>query len=199
MAATSPFPLHGTLPTPIHDRARKSAILGNNRYAEKQREILLPKIGVTPVHLLLLGRLRGQRAVYGLLLDDGTYPGTMLGVAGPLAGAADRRRFLAGLLPTDPTHAAWAQRQRWAFPCLAMCVAPILGNHAPPPDTLPPLPLSPTYRQEYVRCGKQTCTSCRTGPGHGPYTYAYWRADGRLHKRYLGKPTPPPSMPPTPP
>jgi hypothetical protein len=151
------------------------------------------------VHLLLLGRLRGQRAVYGLLLDDVTYPGTMLGVAGPLEGAADRRRFLAGLLPTDPTRAAWAQRQRWAFPCLAMRVAPILGNQTASPEAAPPLPPSPTYRHEYVRCGKQTCTSCRTGPGHGPYTYAYWRADGRLHKRYLGKPTPPPSMPPTPP
>ena len=76
-----------------------------------------------------------------------------------------------------------------------MRVAPSLGNHAPPPDVLPPLPLSPTYRHEYVRCGKPTCTPCRTGPGHGPYTYAYWRANGRLHKRYLGKP---PAKPPVP-
>jgi hypothetical protein len=148
------------------------------------------------VHLLLLGRLRGQRPVYGLLLDDATSPGTVLGVAGPLAEAADRRRFLAGRLPTDPIRAAWAQRQRWAFPCVAMRLAPILGNHAPPPDPLPPLPPSPTYRHEYVRCGKQPCTACQTGPGHGPYIYAYWRADGRLHKRYLGKVTPPPSVAP---
>jgi hypothetical protein len=152
-------------------------------------------MGATPLHLLLLGRLRGQRAVYGLLLDDVTYPGTMLGVAGPLEGAAARRRFLAGLLPTDPIRAAWAQGQRWAFPCLAMRVAPLLGNQTTSPEAAPPLPPSPTYRREYVRCGKQTCTSCRTGPGHGPYTYAYWRADGRLHKCYLGKVTPSPTPP----
>jgi hypothetical protein len=145
------------------------------------------------MHLLLLGRLRGQRPVYGLLLDDATYPGTVLGVAGPFEGAAGRRRFLAGLLPPDPSPATWAQPQRWAFPCVALRLAPSLGNQAPPPDALPPLPPSPTYRHEYVRCGKQTCISCRTGPGHGPYTYAYWRADGRLHKRYLGKVTPPPN------
>jgi hypothetical protein len=150
------------------------------------------------LHLLLLGQLRGQRPVYGLLLDDRTYPGTMLGVAGPLAGAADRRHFLAGLLPPDPTRAAWAQRQRWAFPSLAMRVAPVLGNQTASPETAPPLPRSSTYRHEYVHCGKQSCTSCRTGPGHGPYIYAYWRANGRLHKRYLGKVTPSPSMVPPP-
>ena len=43
-----------------------------------------------------------------------------------------------------------------------------------------------TYRQESVRCGKPGCTRCP----HGPYWYAYWREDGRLRSRYLGK-TPP--------
>ncbi len=40
-----------------------------------------------------------------------------------------------------------------------------------------------TYRQEHVRCGKAGCKTCP----HGPYWYAYWKAGGRLHKRYVGK------------
>lgn len=50
-----------------------------------------------------------------------------------------------------------------------------------------------TYRQEHVRCGRQGCTRCP----HGPYWYAYWREDGRLRSRYIGKklPDPPPSAP----
>ena len=40
-----------------------------------------------------------------------------------------------------------------------------------------------TYRQERVRCGRPTCTKCP----HGPYWYAYWREDGRLRSRYIGK------------
>ena len=45
-----------------------------------------------------------------------------------------------------------------------------------------------TYRQEQVRCGKDNCTRCP----HGPYWYAYWREDGRLRSRYLGKELPEP-------
>ena len=45
-----------------------------------------------------------------------------------------------------------------------------------------------TYRQESVRCGKRGCTRCP----HGPYWYAYWREDGRLRSRYIGKTLPPP-------
>ena len=40
-----------------------------------------------------------------------------------------------------------------------------------------------TFRQETVRCGKKGCKSCP----HGPYWYAYWREDGRLRSRYIGK------------
>jgi hypothetical protein len=40
-----------------------------------------------------------------------------------------------------------------------------------------------TYRLEPVRCGKSGCTRCP----HGPYWYAYWREDGRLRSRYIGK------------
>lgn len=47
-----------------------------------------------------------------------------------------------------------------------------------------------TYRQEYVKCGKPTCTKCSDGPGHGPYWYAYRREGGKLKKKYLGKNAP---------
>lgn len=43
-----------------------------------------------------------------------------------------------------------------------------------------------TYRLEHVRCGKRGCTRCP----HGPYWYAYWREDGRLRSRYIGKTLP---------
>lgn len=43
-----------------------------------------------------------------------------------------------------------------------------------------------TLRQEHVRCGKEGCTRCP----HGPYWYAYWREDGRVRSRYIGKELP---------
>jgi len=45
-----------------------------------------------------------------------------------------------------------------------------------------------TFRQQTVRCGKKGCTSCP----HGPYWYAYWREDGRMRSRYVGKELPAP-------
>lgn len=45
---------------------------------------------------------------------------------------------------------------------------------------------SVTYRQESVKCGKRGCTRCP----HGPYWYAYWREEGRLRSRYIGKTLP---------
>ena len=38
-----------------------------------------------------------------------------------------------------------------------------------------------TFRQEYVKCGKKGCR-CAAGEAHGPYTYKYWKEDGRLRK-----------------
>ncbi|NND83513.1 MAG: hypothetical protein HKN46_00015 [Acidimicrobiia bacterium] len=38
-------------------------------------------------------------------------------------------------------------------------------------------------RQQMVRCGKESCTSCP----HGPYWYAHWREDGKRRSRYIGK------------
>ena len=42
---------------------------------------------------------------------------------------------------------------------------------------------SVSLRQQWVRCGKESCTRCP----HGPYWYAYWREDGRRRSRYVGK------------
>lgn len=141
------------------------------------------------MQVLVLSRLRGDRAIYGLLLDASTSPGTILGVTEALPRPADRRRFLAGALPADPTRAAWGQRQRWAFPPLGFGRPPGMEHEAGPP----PIPARATYRHELVRCGKPTCSRCRTDPGHGPYWYAYWREAGFLRKRYLGKTFIPPA------
>ena len=43
-----------------------------------------------------------------------------------------------------------------------------------------------TYRQQTVRCGKERCGRCP----HGPYWYAYWREEGKLRSRYIGKERP---------
>ena len=57
-----------------------------------------------------------------------------------------------------------------------------------------------TYQHNQMRkCGRPTCTRCKNGRGHGPYTYAYWREEGteprkfgqgftkgRLRSKYLG-------------
>lgn len=42
------------------------------------------------------------------------------------------------------------------------------------------------YRQQSVNCGKAGCTRCP----HGPYWYAYWREDGRVRTKYVGKELP---------
>ncbi len=43
------------------------------------------------------------------------------------------------------------------------------------------------YRQELVKCGKPACRSCKSGPSHGPYWYAYARTSAFLKKSYVGK------------
>ena len=48
-----------------------------------------------------------------------------------------------------------------------------------------------TYSKQFRRCGRASCPRCGQGqPGHGPYWYAYWREDGRLRSRYIGKQAP---------
>jgi hypothetical protein len=56
-------------------------------------------------------------------------------------------------------------------------------SFTPPPDTYA---TNVRYRQQYVRCGKASCTRCP----HGPYWYAYWRENGRARSRYVGKQLP---------
>ena len=44
------------------------------------------------------------------------------------------------------------------------------------------------YQLERVCCGKTGCKCARAnGDLHGPYWYAYWRDDGKLKSRYVGK------------
>lgn len=44
------------------------------------------------------------------------------------------------------------------------------------------------YQLERVRCGKAGCKCAGIdGELHGPYWYAYWRENGRLKSRYVGK------------
>jgi predicted ATPase/DNA-binding SARP family transcriptional activator len=60
-----------------------------------------------------------------------------------------------------------------------------------PPRT-PPADAGVSYSQQYRRCGKPQCTTCRSGPGHGPYWYAVWREGSRVRRRYLGRTLPAP-------
>ncbi|BAU16139.1 hypothetical protein LEP3755_67060 (plasmid) [Leptolyngbya sp. NIES-3755] len=44
------------------------------------------------------------------------------------------------------------------------------------------------YQLELVRCGKAGCKCAgMDGELHGPYWYVYWREDGKLKSRYVGK------------
>jgi len=38
-----------------------------------------------------------------------------------------------------------------------------------------------------VKCGKARCKKCERGEGHGPYWYLYFRRNGKLTSKYLGK------------
>jgi uncharacterized protein DUF6788 len=44
-----------------------------------------------------------------------------------------------------------------------------------------------TLRFEMVKCGKERCRKCGEGPAHGPYWYLYFRRNGKLTSRYIGK------------
>ncbi|MBW4694253.1 MAG: hypothetical protein KME27_21115 [Lyngbya sp. HA4199-MV5] len=44
------------------------------------------------------------------------------------------------------------------------------------------------YQLERIRCGKVGCKCAgENGELHGPYWYAYWRDNGKLKSRYVGK------------
>ncbi len=44
-----------------------------------------------------------------------------------------------------------------------------------------------TLRLEMAKCGKDRCKKCERGEGHGPYWYLYFRRNGKLTSRYIGK------------
>ena len=44
-----------------------------------------------------------------------------------------------------------------------------------------------TYQFQFRKCGKPSCSTCKSGQGHGPYWYAYWREGSRLKSGYVGK------------
>lgn len=44
-----------------------------------------------------------------------------------------------------------------------------------------------TYQLQFRKCGKPSCGTCKSGQGHGPYWYAYWREGSRLKSGYVGK------------
>lgn len=62
----------------------------------------------------------------------------------------------------------------------------LLHNVGPGTEQEDPRGGKVSYRLEPVRCGKAGCTRCP----HGPYWYAYWREEGRLRSRYIGKTLP---------
>ena len=45
------------------------------------------------------------------------------------------------------------------------------------------IPSSATIREEYIKCGDPYCSKCE----HGPYYYGYWKENGKLKKKYIGK------------
>jgi hypothetical protein len=45
------------------------------------------------------------------------------------------------------------------------------------------IPSGATIRKEYVKCGNPYCYSCK----HGPYYYGYWKDNGKLKKKYIGR------------
>jgi len=49
------------------------------------------------------------------------------------------------------------------------------------------VPTNHTIRAEYRRCGRETCSTCTDGNGHGPYLYAVWREGKRVRRKYLGR------------
>lgn len=53
----------------------------------------------------------------------------------------------------------------------------------PDPAVERDLPATLRYRQRWVDCGRDSCSTCP----HGPYWYAFWREDGRTRKRYIGR------------
>ena len=59
----------------------------------------------------------------------------------------------------------------------------LVARHGVDPGASAPRRGAISYRQQLVRCGRESCTRCP----HGPYWYAYWRENGRSRSQYVGK------------
>ena len=66
-------------------------------------------------------------------------------------------------------------------------VEAVVGKERAPRMAKLPTGLHITYQLQYRKCGKPSCGTCKRGPGHGPYWYAYWREGARLRSGYIGK------------
>lgn len=44
-----------------------------------------------------------------------------------------------------------------------------------------------SYQFQYRKCGKPHCVCVSGEFPHGPYWYAFWRENGKVHSRYIGK------------
>jgi hypothetical protein len=44
-----------------------------------------------------------------------------------------------------------------------------------------------TLGLEMVKCGKRRCKKCAEGGGHGPLWFLYFRRNGQLTSRYIGR------------
>lgn len=86
-------------------------------------------------------------------------------------------------LPRDLVRAVRRLDEHQLRRLLILARGLLVGSNGPAvePDSVPGVP-HPTYRQEWVRCGKD----CRACP-HGPYWYAYWREGGKARSQYIGR------------
>lgn len=50
-----------------------------------------------------------------------------------------------------------------------------------------PTDVTVTFQWQYRKCGKDSCSTCKDGVGHGKYLYAYWREGGVLKSAYAGE------------
>ena len=60
---------------------------------------------------------------------------------------------------------------------LALLLKALVDDHRIPQDRMVSIF---RYRQ---KCGKQNCTTCREGSGHGPYAFAAWKDDANAWQR----------------
>lgn len=125
-----------------------------------------------------MGRLGAGRAAAQVLCNAGRVPGRLPKMAAPL----DRVKALLAALPRpDQEDLARYLQDMLVTPeeVEARHVASLQAKEGG-------RTVRYTYRNEWIRCGREGCR-CMTGERHGPYTYRYWREEGRVRKEYVGK------------